>query len=111
MKTVGEVAELAGVTVRTLHHYDELGLLSPSERSGAGYRLYSHDDLERLQEILIWRQLGFSLVEIVSLLDDPGHDRLAALERQRELVGARSTGWEHSPRPSTRRSTRRRTEP
>ena len=87
MKTVGEVAELAGVTVRTLHHYDELGLLSPSERSGAGYRLYSHDDLERLQEILIWRQLGFSLVEIVSLLDDPGHDRLAALERQRELVG------------------------
>jgi DNA-binding transcriptional MerR regulator len=87
MKTVGEVAELAGVTVRTLHHYDELGLLSPSERSGAGYRLYSHDDLERLQEILIWRQLGFSLVEIVSLLDDPGDDRLAALERQRELVG------------------------
>lgn len=87
MKTVGEVAELAGVTVRTLHHYDELGLLSPSERSGAGYRLYSHDDLERLQEILIWRQLGFSLVEIVSLLDDPGHDRLTALERQRELVG------------------------
>jgi DNA-binding transcriptional MerR regulator len=87
MKTVGEVAELAGVTVRTLHHYDELGLLSPSERSGAGYRLYSHGDLERLQEILIWRQLGFSLVAIVSLLDDPGHDRLAALERQRELVG------------------------
>jgi MerR family transcriptional regulator, thiopeptide resistance regulator len=87
MKTVGEVAELAGVTVRTLHHYDELGLLSPSERSGAGYRLYSHEDLERLQEILIWRQLGFSLAEIASLLDDPGHTRLAALERQRELVG------------------------
>jgi DNA-binding transcriptional MerR regulator len=87
VKSVGEVAELAGVTVRTLHHYDELGLLSPSERSGAGYRLYSHDDLERLQEILIWRQLGFSLAEIVSLLDGPGHDRLSALERQRELVG------------------------
>ena len=87
MKTVGEVAELAGVTVRTLHHYDELGLLSPSERSSAGYRWYSHDDLLRLQEILIWRQLGFSLLEIASLLDDPGHDRLAALERQRELVG------------------------
>jgi MerR family transcriptional regulator, thiopeptide resistance regulator len=87
MKTVGEVAELAGITVRTLHHYDELGLLSPSERSGAGYRLYSYDDLARLQEILIWRALGFSLAEIASLLDDPGHDRLAALERQRELVG------------------------
>src|ERR1700752_2858938 len=87
MNTVGEVAELAGVSVRTLHHYDELGLLCPSERSGAGYRLYSYDDLARLQEILIWRQLGFSLAEIVLLLDDPGHDRLAALERQRELVG------------------------
>jgi MerR family transcriptional regulator, thiopeptide resistance regulator len=86
MKTVGEVSELAGVTVRTLHHYDELGLLSPSERSEAGYRMYSYDDLARLQEILIWRQLGFPLAEIASLLDDPDHDRLGALERQRELV-------------------------
>ena len=87
MKTVGEVSELARVTVRTLHHYDELGLLSPSERSEAGYRLYSYDDLARLQEILIWRALGFPLAEIVSLLDDPEHDRLGALERQREVVG------------------------
>jgi DNA-binding transcriptional MerR regulator len=86
MKTVGEVAELAGVTVRTLHHYDELGLLSPSGRSDAGYRLYSYDDLTRLREILIWRGLGFGLGEIAALLDDPGHDRLAALERQRELI-------------------------
>lgn len=86
MKTVGEVAELTGVTVRTLHHYDELGLLSPSGRSEAGYRLYSYDDLARLREILIWRALGFSLSEIASLLDDPGHDRLAALERQRGLI-------------------------
>ncbi len=86
MKTVGEVAELAGITVRTLHHYDEIGLLSPSGRSEAGYRLYSYDDLARLREILIWRTLGFPLTEIASLLDDPGHDRLAALERQRELI-------------------------
>jgi DNA-binding transcriptional MerR regulator len=86
MKTVGEVAELAGVTVRTLHHYDELGLLSPSGRSEAGYRLYSYDDLARLREILLWRTLGFSLSEIAALLDDPGHDRLAALERQRHLI-------------------------
>jgi MerR family transcriptional regulator, thiopeptide resistance regulator len=86
MKTVGEVAELAGVTVRTLHHYDELGLLSPSDRSEAGYRLYSYADLARLQEILIWRQLGFALAEIQALLDDPGYDRISALERQRELV-------------------------
>jgi DNA-binding transcriptional MerR regulator len=86
MQTIGEVAELAGVTIRTLHHYDEVGLLSPSERSEAGYRLYSYEDLARLQEILIWRQLGFSLAEIRSLLDDPHYDRLGALERQRELV-------------------------
>jgi DNA-binding transcriptional MerR regulator len=86
MKTVGELAELARVTVRTLHHYDELGLLAPSERSDAGYRLYSYEDLARLQEILIWRQLGFSLSEIQALLDDPAYDRIGALERQRELV-------------------------
>jgi DNA-binding transcriptional MerR regulator len=86
MKTVGQVAALAGVTVRTLHHYDELGLLSPTGRSEAGYRLYSYDDLARLREILIWRTLGFPLTEIAALLDDPGHDRLAALERQRELI-------------------------
>jgi DNA-binding transcriptional MerR regulator len=88
MRTVSEVAELTGVTVRALHHYDELGLLRPSERSQAGYRLYSYDDLARLREILIWRRLGFALSEVGSLLDDPDHDRLAALERQRELVRA-----------------------
>ena len=58
MNTVGEVAEIAGVTVRTLHHYDELGLLRPSERSEAGYRLYSHDDLARRREIVIWRHIA-----------------------------------------------------
>ncbi len=87
MKTVGDVSELAGVTVRALHHYDEIGLLSPSGRSEAGYRLYSRDDLERLQEILVWRALGFSLADIAGMLDEPGYDRVAALERQRELVG------------------------
>ena len=55
MRTVGEVSELAGVTVRTLHHYDEIGLLRPSGRSAAGYRLYGHADLERLQAIVVWR--------------------------------------------------------
>ncbi len=87
MRTVGEVSKLAGVTVRALHHYDEIGLLSPSGRSEAGYRLYDHADLARLQEILIWRQLGFPLPEIQRLLDDPAHDRRVALTRQRELVG------------------------
>jgi DNA-binding transcriptional MerR regulator len=86
MRTVGEVSELAGVTVRTLHHYDEIGLVRPSGRSEAGYRLYSQADLERLQEVVVWRQLGFSLSEAQELLDDPGYDRGAALRRQRELV-------------------------
>ncbi len=88
MYTVGELSAVACVSVRTLHHYDEIGLLAPGERSEAGYRLYSYTDLERLQEILVWRQLGFALVEIRALLDDAGDDREAALRRQRELVGS-----------------------
>jgi DNA-binding transcriptional MerR regulator len=88
MKTVGEVSALAGITVRTLHHYDERGLLSPSARTEAGYRLYCERDLERLQEILGWRALGFSLEEIGGLLDEAGRDRLSALRMQRELVDA-----------------------
>lgn len=86
MHTVGELSALTGVSVRTLHHYDEIGLLTPSERSEAGYRHYAYPDLERLQEILVWRQLGFALHEIRGLLDDPDHDRESALIRQRELV-------------------------
>jgi MerR family transcriptional regulator, thiopeptide resistance regulator len=86
MRTVGEVSEMTGVTVRTLHHYDEIGLLAPRGRSQAGYRLYAYADLARLQEILVWRALGFSLSEIQSILDDPAYDRIAALRRQRELV-------------------------
>lgn len=86
MKTIGDVARLAGVSVRTLHHYDDVGVLSPAERSEAGYRLYSYDDLERLQEILVWRALAFPLAEIKAMLDDPGYDRSSALRRQRELV-------------------------
>ena len=76
MRTVGQVAALTGVTVRTLHHYDELSLLSPSSYSDAGYRLYSYEDLMRLQEILVWRALGFSLGEIGAMLDDPAYDRV-----------------------------------
>jgi DNA-binding transcriptional MerR regulator len=86
MRTVSEVSKLTGVTVRTLHHYDEIGLLVPGERSEAGYRLYSAEDLLRLQEILLWRQLGFSLAEVKSVLDDPEHDRGSALREQRRLV-------------------------
>jgi DNA-binding transcriptional MerR regulator len=80
---VGEVAQLAGVTVRTLHHYDAIGLLRPSGRSARGYRLYSTDDLLRLQQIQIGRALGLSLEAIREMLDEPDFDRRAALERQR----------------------------
>jgi DNA-binding transcriptional MerR regulator len=86
MHTVGELSSIAGVSVRTLHHYDEIGLLEASGRSDAGYRLYSYADLERLQEILVWRQLGFALEDIRALLDDATHGRETALLRQRELV-------------------------
>ena len=87
---VKEVAALSGVTVRALHHYDELGLLSPNARTAAGYRLYSDDDLLRLQQILIGRELGLSLEAIRRSLDDPSFDRRAALIAQRAELAARA---------------------
>ena len=86
--TVGDVAALANVSVRTLHHYDRIGLLSPSTRSDAGYRLYAHADLERLQRILAYRELGFDLGAIRELLDGDGDD-LTHLRRQAELLEER----------------------
>jgi MerR family transcriptional regulator, thiopeptide resistance regulator len=71
---VGEVAALAGVTVRTLHHYDRIGLLSPSGRTAAGYRQYAPGDLDRLHQVLLYRELGFPLEEVATLLDDPSAD-------------------------------------
>lgn len=86
--TVGEVARLAGLTVRTLHHYDEIGLVVPAERTEAGYRLYGRSEVERLQEVLLFRELGFGLDEIKENVTRPGYDRTAALLRQRELLEA-----------------------
>jgi DNA-binding transcriptional MerR regulator len=83
---VGEVARLAGVTVRTLHHYDEIGLLSASGRSDAGYRRYADGDLDRLQQILFYRELGFGLDEIRSVLQDDGTNRLGHLRRQHAML-------------------------
>ncbi|MEV5985248.1 MerR family transcriptional regulator [Streptomyces sp. NPDC052051] len=84
--SVGQVSAFAGVTVRTLHHYDKAGLLSPSERSHAGYRLYSDADLARLQQILFYRELGFPLEEIAAILKDPQANALKQLKaRQRQL--------------------------
>lgn len=86
--TVGDVARVAGVTVRTLHHYDAVGLVSPSGRSPAGYRLYDEADLDRLHAVLGYRELGFGLDDIASLLSG-GADPLTHLTRQRDLVRAR----------------------
>lgn len=87
--TVGEVAKLAGITVRTLHHYDEIGLLQPSDRTDAGYRLYLDEDLVRLQQILFYRELGFSLDEISTILTDPTWDVTESLESQHALLTER----------------------
>ena len=83
---IGEVARLAHVSVRTLRHYDAIGLLAPSGRSEAGYRLYADDDLERLQHVLFYRELGFALEEIGDLMRDPAFDRHDALVVQRGLL-------------------------
>lgn len=87
--TVGQVAKLAGVTIRTLHHYDEIGLLSPSGRTSAGYRRYDEADLQRLQLVLYYRELGFPLEEITAIIDDPAADPAAHLRRQHELLTVR----------------------
>ena len=86
---VGEVARLAHVSVRTLHHYDETGLLEPSARSAAGYRLYTTGDLERLQHVLFYRELGFRLEKIRVLMAHPALDRRQALRAQRDLLSQR----------------------
>ncbi|MFE9309441.1 MerR family transcriptional regulator [Streptomyces sp. NPDC088353] len=87
--SVGQVAGFAGVTVRTLHHYDDIGLLVPGERSHAGHRRYGDADLDRLQQILFYRELGFPLEEVAALLDDPEADPGAHLRRRHELLTAR----------------------
>jgi DNA-binding transcriptional MerR regulator len=87
---VKEVAEIAGVSVRALHHYDEIGLLVPKGRTSGGYRLYDEDDLLRLQQILIGRELGMPLEEIRRSLDDPSFDRRGALLDQRQKLMQRA---------------------
>ena len=86
--TVNEVAKLSGVSVRALHHYDEIGLLKPAFLGENGYRYYAGEELLRLQQILIHRELGIPLGEIAAILDAPGFDRLKALEAQRERLAA-----------------------
>src|SRR5690242_3403887 len=87
---IKDVAELAGVSARTLRYYEEIGLLTPSARTAAGYRLYTDTDLMRLQQILIGRSLGLALEEIRKSIDDPRIDRKSLLRRQRETLAARA---------------------
>lgn len=86
MKTVKEVSALTGVSVRTLHHYDEISLLKPAKVTEAGYRLYDDASLRRLHAILLLRQLQFPLKEIKEILDAPGFDPMEALAQQIKLL-------------------------
>ena len=86
MKTVHEVSKLAGVSIRTLQYYDKIGLLHPTGYTEAGYRLYDDTDLERLQHILLFRELEFPLKDIRIILNSPDFDRSKALEQQIELL-------------------------
>jgi DNA-binding transcriptional MerR regulator len=87
--TVKAVADLAGITVRALHHYDQIGLLKPRSTSPAGYRLYSDSDLRDLQQILFFRELGFGLREIATIVHNPAFDRREALKSHRRLLEER----------------------
>jgi MerR family transcriptional regulator, thiopeptide resistance regulator len=84
--TVGAIARMSGLTVRTLHHYDEIGLLTPSGRSDAGYRRYEEADLDRLERILFHRELGFGLDQIKSVMTDDGADAAVHLRRQHAML-------------------------
>lgn len=83
---VSDVAKLTGVTVRTLHYYDEIGLLPPSEVTSSGYRVYSDADLEVLQQILFFRELDFSLEEIREIMQNPAYEKETALKNQKALL-------------------------
>jgi DNA-binding transcriptional MerR regulator len=94
--TVGAVAALTGVSVRTLHHYDHIGLVVPSVRTPAGYRGYTDADIERLHLVLVYRSVGMPLDEIRTLLDDPGADELDHLRRQHALLLEQADRLQHT---------------
>lgn len=98
--TIHEVSKLAGVSVRTLHHYDAIGLLLPTALTEAGYRLYDDTALARLQSILLFRELEFPLKDIKRILDDPNFDKSAARRPDQTAGIAAETAWKtHRPRP------------
>lgn len=95
MMTVNEVSRLSGVSIRTLHYYDEIGLLSPAVTTASGYRLYDDTSLERLQQILLFRELEFPLKQIRTILGSPNFDRGQALEQQITLLTLKKERMEH----------------
>lgn len=94
--TVGAVAALTGVSVRTLHHYDHIGLVVPSVRTPAGYRSYTDADIERLHLVLVYRSVGMPLEDIRALLDDPRADELEHLQRQHALLLDQADRLQHT---------------
>lgn len=84
--TIKEFATLCGVSVRTLHYYDQQGLLTPAGTTEAGYRLYGENEAQRLQQIFFFREMGFPLAQIKEILDDPSFDRREALQKQEKLL-------------------------
>ena len=86
MKTVKDVSEITGVSIRTLRYYDEIGLLKPTELTEAGYRLYDNKALEKLQEIMFFRELEIPLMDIKKIMDNPNYDKEQALLTQKSLL-------------------------
>ena len=86
MKTVKDVSEITGVSIRTLRYYDEIGLLKPTELTEAGYRLYDNKALEKLQEIMFFRELEIPLTDIKKIMDSPNYDKEQALLAQKSLL-------------------------
>lgn len=86
MKTVKDVSEITGVSIRTLRYYDEIGLLKPTELTEAGYRLYDNKALEKLQEIMFFRELEIPLIDIKEIMDHPNYDKEQVLLTQKTLL-------------------------
>ena len=86
MMTVHEISELTGLTIRTLQYYDKIGLLKPASYTDSGYRLYGDTEIERLQDIMLFRELEFPLKDIIKILENPEFDRSKAISQQFEML-------------------------
>lgn len=92
MKTVKEVSEITGVSIRTLRYYDEIGLLKPTELTSAGYRLYDNKALEKLQEIMFFRELDIPLIDIRRIMENPNYDKEQVLSAQKSILEKSAIG-------------------